>query len=300
MFPLVTACRPFLAGVCLFLFGATAGASTHSWQIETAQQPAPYPLEIIRGETLTLAPQYVAKAVALSLQTNATVTLRYRSADLPANTYYSLAGSVSNATNGTISLPWASTNCAAATNYTYTLAIDGTNLRGYGTLKLIATGVGSHTQLAEIVHLVEAAQGSKAPIQRLADRIAGVFVPIVVSIATLTLAGWRWLGGDPAQALINAVAVLVIACPCALGLATPAAIMSRAAWTPLAGGAAAVAADNPEYLSVQSQLDAAQREITASTREASARVEGFNLSRTASSNGAKKLGASMRRRIVPR
>jgi len=95
----------------------------------------------------------------------------------------------------------------------------------HGTLKLIATGVGSHTQLAEIVRLVEAAQGSKAPIQRLADRIAEVFVPIVVSIATLTFAGWWWLGGDPAQALINAVAVLVIACPCALGLATPTAVM---------------------------------------------------------------------------
>jgi Cu+-exporting ATPase len=95
----------------------------------------------------------------------------------------------------------------------------------HGTLKLIATGVGSHTQLAEIVRLVEAAQGSKAPIQRLADRIAGVFVPVVVSIAALTFAGWWWFGGDVAQALINAVAVLVIACPCALGLATPTAVM---------------------------------------------------------------------------
>jgi P-type Cu+ transporter len=95
----------------------------------------------------------------------------------------------------------------------------------HGTLKLIAIGVGSHTQLAEIVRLVEAAQGSKAPIQRLADRIAGVFVPVVVTIAALTFAGWWWLGGDAAQALINAVAVLVIACPCALGLATPTAVM---------------------------------------------------------------------------
>ncbi|MFZ0105380.1 MAG: heavy metal translocating P-type ATPase [Thiobacillus sp.] len=95
----------------------------------------------------------------------------------------------------------------------------------HGTLKLIATGVGSHTQLAEIVRLVEAAQGSKAPIQRLADRIAGVFVPVVVSIAALTFSGWWWFGGDVAQALINAVAVLVIACPCALGLATPTAVM---------------------------------------------------------------------------
>jgi ATPase, P-type (transporting), HAD superfamily, subfamily IC/heavy metal translocating P-type ATPase len=94
-----------------------------------------------------------------------------------------------------------------------------------GMLKLTATGVGSHTQLAEIVRLVEAAQGSKAPIQRLADRIAGVFVPVVVGIAALTFLGWWLVGGDATTALINAVAVLVIACPCALGLATPTAVM---------------------------------------------------------------------------
>jgi Cu+-exporting ATPase len=94
-----------------------------------------------------------------------------------------------------------------------------------GMLKLTATGVGSHTQLAEIVRLVEAAQGSKAPIQRLADRIAGIFVPVVVSIAVLTFFAWWLLAGDAAHALINAVAVLVIACPCALGLATPTAVM---------------------------------------------------------------------------
>ena len=94
-----------------------------------------------------------------------------------------------------------------------------------GMLKLRATGVGNATQLAHIVRLVEDAQGSKAPIQRLADVISGIFVPIVVSIALLTFVLWWWLGGDLSVALINAVAVLVIACPCALGLATPTAIM---------------------------------------------------------------------------
>ncbi len=94
-----------------------------------------------------------------------------------------------------------------------------------GMLKLTATGVGSHTQLAEIVRLVEAAQGSKAPIQRLADRIAGIFVPVVVGIAVLTFLAWWFVTGDASQALIPAVAVLVIACPCALGLATPTAVM---------------------------------------------------------------------------
>ena len=94
-----------------------------------------------------------------------------------------------------------------------------------GLLKIRALGVGSHTQLMEIVRLTEAAQGSKAPIQKMADRISGVFVPVVIAIATLTLAGWWLASGDFTQSLIPAVAVLVIACPCALGLATPTAVM---------------------------------------------------------------------------
>ncbi|TSA53278.1 MAG: copper-translocating P-type ATPase, partial [Nitrosomonadaceae bacterium] len=94
-----------------------------------------------------------------------------------------------------------------------------------GLLKCRATGVGAHTQLAAIIRLVEQAQGSKAPIQRMADTISAVFVPVVVAISALTLAFTWWLAGDFVQALINAVAVLVIACPCALGLATPTAIM---------------------------------------------------------------------------
>ncbi len=94
-----------------------------------------------------------------------------------------------------------------------------------GLLKCSATGVGSHTVLAGIIHLVEEAQGSKAPIQRLADVISGIFVPVVVAISIITLSLWWWLSGDFTVALINAVAVLVIACPCALGLATPTAIM---------------------------------------------------------------------------
>jgi len=94
-----------------------------------------------------------------------------------------------------------------------------------GLLRVRAEGVGAHTQLMEIVRLTEAAQGSKAPIQQLADRISGVFVPIVIAIALATFAG-RWLAsGDFTQSLIPAVAVLVIACPCALGLATPTAVM---------------------------------------------------------------------------
>src|SRR6185295_12059461 len=94
-----------------------------------------------------------------------------------------------------------------------------------GLIECEATGVGSATLLAGIVRLVAEAQGSKAPIQRLADRVAGVFVPVVVVIAAATWGFGYWLGGDPSAALINAVTVLVIACPCALGLATPTAIV---------------------------------------------------------------------------
>ncbi|MDP1526036.1 MAG: heavy metal translocating P-type ATPase [Rhodocyclaceae bacterium] len=98
-------------------------------------------------------------------------------------------------------------------------------VNGDGLLRCKATGVGSHTLLAGIIALVEQAQGSKAPVQRLADQVAAIFVPVVTAIALVTFVAWWWLGGDFTVALVNAVAVLVIACPCALGLATPTAIM---------------------------------------------------------------------------
>jgi len=98
-------------------------------------------------------------------------------------------------------------------------------LNQQGLLKCRATGIGAHTMLAGIIRLVDEAQGSKAPIQRLADVISGIFVPVVVAVSLLTLGLTWWLGAGFTQALISAVAVLVIACPCALGLATPTAIM---------------------------------------------------------------------------
>ncbi|OGS95429.1 MAG: copper-translocating P-type ATPase [Gallionellales bacterium RIFCSPLOWO2_02_FULL_57_47] len=94
-----------------------------------------------------------------------------------------------------------------------------------GLLKCSALAVGSHTQLAAIIRLVEQAQGSKAAIQKLADQISAVFVPVVLVIALLTFSGWWLAGSGFTAALINAVAVLVIACPCALGLATPTALV---------------------------------------------------------------------------
>src|SRR5579859_2116028 len=102
----------------------------------------------------------------------------------------------------------------------------GATLNKQGLLKLEATKVGKETALAQIVRLVEEAQGSKAPIQKIADSVSAVFVPAVIGIAALTFLGWYFVGSAGfTQALINLVAVLVIACPCALGLATPTAIM---------------------------------------------------------------------------
>jgi len=103
----------------------------------------------------------------------------------------------------------------------------GATINKTGGFKFEATKVGKDTVLAQIIRLVEEAQGSKAPVQRLADRVSGVFVPVVISIAAVTFLAWYFWGGVGfANSLINMVAVLVIACPCALGLATPTAIMA--------------------------------------------------------------------------
>jgi Cu+-exporting ATPase len=102
----------------------------------------------------------------------------------------------------------------------------GATLNGNGSFQFRATRVGKETVLAQIIRLVRDAQGSRAPVQRLVDQVAAVFVPAVLAIALVTFLGWYFLGGVSfTQALIFAVAVLVIACPCALGLATPTAIM---------------------------------------------------------------------------
>ncbi len=103
--------------------------------------------------------------------------------------------------------------------------VTGGSINGSGLLHVEATRVGAESLLAQIVALVEGAQATKAPVQRLVDRIAAVFVPVVLAIALVSFGGW-WLAGAPvSEALINAVSVLVIACPCALGLATPTALV---------------------------------------------------------------------------
>ncbi|WP_080427544.1 heavy metal translocating P-type ATPase [Burkholderia ubonensis] len=100
------------------------------------------------------------------------------------------------------------------------------SINGEGALVVETTAIGAETTLARIIRLVETAQAEKAPIQQLVDRVSAVFVPAILSIAALTLIGWLIAGAGAETAILNSVAVLVIACPCALGLATPAAIMA--------------------------------------------------------------------------
>ncbi|MFM0758210.1 heavy metal translocating P-type ATPase [Paraburkholderia strydomiana] len=105
-------------------------------------------------------------------------------------------------------------------------AVTAGSINGEGAIAVTTTAIGAETTLARIIRLVESAQAEKAPIQRLVDRVSEIFVPAILGIAALTLIGWLLAGAGGETAILNAVAVLVIACPCALGLATPAAIMA--------------------------------------------------------------------------
>jgi Cu+-exporting ATPase len=129
----------------------------------------------------------------------------------------------------------------------------GATVNGTGSLIMRAEKVGSETLLAQIVHMVAEAQRSRAPIQKLADIIAGYFVQIVVSIAVITFIVWAWIGPEPrfVYALVNAVAVLIIACPCALGLATPVSIMVSMG----KGAAGGVLFKNAEAIELMRKVD---------------------------------------------
>jgi Cu+-exporting ATPase len=129
----------------------------------------------------------------------------------------------------------------------------GATVNGTGTFIMKAEKVGAETLLAQIVQMVAEAQRSRAPIQKLADIVAGYFVQIVVSIAVLTFVIWAWIGPEPrmAYALVNAVAVLIIACPCALGLATPMSIMVAMG----KGATGGVLFKNAEAIEVMKKVD---------------------------------------------
>ena len=141
----------------------------------------------------------------------------------------------------------------------------GATVNGTGTLVMKAEKVGAETLLAQIVYMVAEAQRSRAPIQKLADIIAGYFVQVVVSIAFITFVVWAWLGPEPrmAYALVNAVAVLIIACPCALGLATPMSIMVAMG----KGASGGVLFKNAEAIEVMKAVDTLVTDKTGTLTE---------------------------------
>ena len=146
----------------------------------------------------------------------------------------------------------------------------GATVNGTGSFIMRAERVGSETLLAQIVQLVSKAQRSRAPIQRLADRVAGWFVPVVIAIAALTFVVWGLFGPEPrlAHGLVNAVAVLIIACPCALGLATPIAIMVGTG----RGATAGVLIKNAEALEILEKVDTLVVDKTGTLTEGKPRV----------------------------
>ncbi len=161
---------------------------------------------------------------------------------------------------------------------------------GDGLLRCRATGVGSHTLLAGIICLVEEAQGSKAPVQRLVDQVAAIFVPVVVGIALVTFAGWWLYSGDFTIAMVNAVAVLVIACPCALGLATPTAIMVGTGQ----GAKAGVLIRNAEALELAEKLQVLAVDKTGTLTEGKPVVTDVVLAKVGSGDTAMlRLAASL-------
>lgn len=168
-------------------------------------------------------------------------------------------------------------------------------LNGTSTLTMRAESVGEDTALARMIRLVEEAQGSKAPVQKMADKVAEVFVPFVLVLALLTTVGWVYLGGvGLAVALHHAVAVLVIACPCALGLATPIAVMAGV-------GVAAqksILIRRAEVLEKTQQIDAIVFDKTGTLTEGSPRlmdvmiVDGYNEEQLLRYAGALEMGTN--------
>lgn len=141
--------------------------------------------------------------------------------------------------------------------------VTGGAINGAGLLRVQTTAVGADSTLAQIIALVEGAQSHKAPVQRLVDRVAAVFVPIVLGCALVTLLGWWLIGGSFASGLINAVSVLVIACPCALGLATPTALMAGTG----AAARAGILIRDAEALERARQLDTVALDKTGTLTE---------------------------------
>ncbi len=175
----------------------------------------------------------------------------------------------------------------------------GATVNGNGALVMRAERVGSETMLAQIVQMVSQAQRTRAPIQRLADKVAGWFVPAVIAVAALTFIVWATVGPEPrfAHAIVNAVAVLIIACPCALGLATPMAIMVGTG----RGARAGVLIKNAEALETLEKVDTIVFDKTGTLTEGKPKVVAISIATTTEpvlgmdSNELLRLAASLER-----
>jgi P-type Cu+ transporter len=169
----------------------------------------------------------------------------------------------------------------------------GATVNSSGSFIMRAERVGSETLLSQIVHMVSQAQRSRAPIQRLADKVAGWFVPAVIGIAVLTFIAWATIGPEPrfAHAIVNAVAVLIIACPCALGLATPMAIMVGTG----RGAHAGVLIKNAEALETLEKVDTLVLDKTGTLTEGKPRVTAISPRAGFDADHLLRLAASLER-----
>jgi Cu+-exporting ATPase len=167
----------------------------------------------------------------------------------------------------------------------------GATVNGTGSMVMRAERVGGETLLAQIVRMVSRAQRSRAPIQRLADRVAGWFVPVVIASAIQTFATWSFFGPEPrlAHALVNAVAVLIIACPCALGLATPIAIMMGTG----RGAQDGVLIKNAEALELMEKVDTLVIDKTGTLTDGKPRVASVITAAGRDENALLRLMASL-------
>ncbi len=167
----------------------------------------------------------------------------------------------------------------------------GSTVNQTGSFLMRAERVGSETLLAQIVQLVSQAQRSRAPIQRLADRVSGWFVPLVIAVAVVTFIVWNFFGPEPrlAHALVNAVAVLIIACPCALGLATPIAVMVGTG----RGAHAGVLIKNAEALEILEKVDTLVIDKTGTLTEGKPRVVGVFAEKGTEQSELLRLAASL-------
>jgi Cu+-exporting ATPase len=171
--------------------------------------------------------------------------------------------------------------------------VTGATINQTGSFLMRAERVGSETMLARIVDMVAEAQRSRAPIQRLADAVSAYFVPAVIGVALLTFAMWAWLGPEPklAHAIVNAVAVLIIACPCALGLATPMSIMVGIG----RGAHEGVLVKNAEALETMEKVDTVIVDKTGTLTEGKPRLTKIIASDGLAENDLLQLAASLER-----